>query len=412
MSFDFFNPSHLAFGAKLTKAFNSLERICLDAEDALGDLIRIQEVYNTYVNRNYPCPAPSRPDAPCRTNEIFDLINDVQLIKTAKINENGEFECAINLFKRATNRLTIASGTTKLKEGSIYVNSSISNQRPERELQFVENDSDGTGQFLAKFRIDEDNNINIVGDSSSFFIPGDFNHIVGMKSDLDSITLDENNEYTANDYECVLVTGNRDGWQVILNGSEIGYTYGLSQYQTIPIYLKPGDVLKTTRYSKLTRVRYLAREVTIPGPVVLRASLYNGTIIHVDGTDPNYPYFDNVQDFLNASPHSSIRMTGTSVGERIGIAIEGPWHIYDSVEWSVFNNSHIHGSNLPRIDAYDGDKLLGTISEEFTETTDYVIVKAWKSHSSSYWSNVNKMVFTGASGYLYELPIDFHIHIR
>ena len=270
MSFDFFNPSHLAFGSKLTKAFNQLNRLALDAEDALDDLRRVYDVYTQYVNRNYPCPVPSRPDAPCRTNEIFDLINDVQTIKELKIGEDNKLHCAINIFKRNTNRITVATGETELKHGFIYCTPSISNQRPERELQFVEDTLDGVGNFIAEFRVDSDNNISIIGDSSSYFLPGNFDHVTGMEYEED-ITF-EDGKYTATDNECIVCIGHGgtgiafQQLRVNLNGEDVFLVNSRNLKNFSVMYLKPGDVL-SGNMTRAFKVKYTKNIVPVPTPI-------------------------------------------------------------------------------------------------------------------------------------------------
>lgn len=267
MTFDFFNTSHLAFGSKLTKAFLQLDRLCTEAEENQESLNTIIEQYSQYVNRNYKAPFPTRPDAPCRTNEIFDIINDLNSIKYLRINQEGNLECAINLFKRVSNRFTVATGTTELKKGYASVLDSISNARPEREIQFTET-YPSSGNFLFEFRIDEYNNINIVGDSKSYFIPGDFNHIVGMEYEKDVST----SSYTAEGNECIVCVGlggrgntirrltvKVDNATKINVGTKNGKNFGV-------VYLKPGETLTGTM-SRAFKVKYFSKVVPIPEPV-------------------------------------------------------------------------------------------------------------------------------------------------
>lgn len=285
MTFDFFNPSHLAFGSKLTKAFNQLDRIYLDAKDAFDDLKRVYDTYNQYVGRNYLCPTPTRPDAPCRTNELFDLINDVNTIKELRVDNQGVLHCAVNIFKRSTNRITIASGTTELKSGYVFCTPSISNRQPERTLQFVEDESDGTGNFLFEYRIDDSNNINIVGDSSAYFLPGTFDSYTGMEYESDVLTDAHTggSTYTATDNECIVCIGyaryggNRqytDGssssrWSQLVirvNGELVFNIAGIQQRNFGVVYLKPGDVLSGD-IKRAFKVKYNETKAITPTPV-------------------------------------------------------------------------------------------------------------------------------------------------
>lgn len=284
MSFDFFNTSHLAFGSKLTKAFLQLDRLCSEAEENQENLELILQEYSQYVNRNYKAPFPTRPDAPCRTNELFDIINDLNAIKYIRLNEEGNLECAINLFKRVSNRFTVASGSTTLKEGYASVIDSISNAHPEREIQFTE-EYPTTGNVLFQFRVDPEDNINIVGDSKSYFLPGTFNHIIGMEYDEDVLTdatTSNGKVYEASSYECIIcigyarwgtdrqyTDGSPDGsWSSLLinkNGNTIENVNGIQQRVYSVIYLNPGDKL-SGNIKRAFRVKYTQNEVPIPSP--------------------------------------------------------------------------------------------------------------------------------------------------
>ena len=311
MSFDFFNPSHLAFGSKLTKAFNQLNRLCNEAEDNMDDLFRIYESYGQYINRNYPAPFPNRPDAPCRTNELFDLINDANTLKEAYISESGNFHCAVNLFKRSTNRFTVASGYTTKKNGYAFVQSSISNQNPERTIQFVDNYSEGNGNFLFRYRIDSDNNINIVGNTAEYFLPAGIRHITGMQKGstfMTDVTL--NQSYTAPDYECVICVGylGVSGWSegspngefscldVRVNGKQICYNTGRNCKQYIVVYLKPNDVL-SGRFKYAFKVKYT--QVKNPDPTPYINSFDKGFYKYYDRySSPTYSNLYNSGEVL------------------------------------------------------------------------------------------------------------------
>ena len=215
---------------------------------------------------------PTRGDAPCRTNELFDLINDENTIKSFYITEEGKFHCALNIFRRTANRFTRAEGETDLKEGYAFCKSSISNSQPEREIQFTDTYTQGEGNFLFSFRIDSDNNINISENAYSYFLPSNFDHITGMTYE-DEIHPD----YTAKDYEAVLLIGwssmdnNRpygdvnSKLEVYLNGQEIEKVSGWLCRQFMVVYLKPEDKL-TGSWSTGFRIKYTKNPVPIPVP--------------------------------------------------------------------------------------------------------------------------------------------------
>lgn len=327
MTFDFFNTSHLAFGSKLTKAFLQLDRLCTEAEENQESLNTIIEQYSQYVNRNYKAPFPTRPDAPCRTNEIFDIINDLNSIKYLRINQEGNLECAINLFKRVSNRFTVATGTTELKKGYASVLDSISNARPEREIQFTET-YPSSGNFLFEFRIDEYDNINIVGDSKSYFIPGDFNHIIGMEYEKDVST----SSYTAEGNECIVCVGLGGSGNTIRRltvkvddttkidvGTKNGKNFGV-------VYLKPGQVLTGTM-SRAFKVKYSSKVVPIPEPVEPPTTTFTYT-----GSD----YDNQTVDF--GSFNSYLNNNGTVTFSRVGENLQPITMNFICSDWSSIKN--------------------------------------------------------------------------
>lgn len=280
MTFNFFNPSHLAFGSKLTKAFNQLNKLCNEAEDNLDYLFQIYDTYKQYINRNYRAPFPTRGDAPCRVDELFDLINDAIIIKSLEVTEEEKFHCAINIFKRSTNRLTVAEGITELKKGYAFVRSSTSNQSPNRDIQFVENISEGQGSFLFQYRIDSDGSVNIIDEENNYFLPSNFNQVTGMKKG-DTIY----SGHIAEEYEAVVIIGYArwgnngeytDGspWthgsclDVQINGNSICSISGWQCRQYTVVYLKPGDKL-TGSFKQAFKVNYTKTSVPVPTPAVL-----------------------------------------------------------------------------------------------------------------------------------------------
>lgn len=290
MTFDFFNPSHLAFGSKLTKAFNQLNRLCNEAEDNLVDLFRIYDTYKQYVNRNYIAPFPTRPDAPVRVNELFDLINDGDVIKDIGFTDEGKLHCAINIFNPRTNRLTVAEGETDIKEGYAFARASISNQNPYREIQFVEDYFDGEGTLLFSFRIDSDNNINISEGAYNYFLPSNFDHITGISNETENIRPG----YEAEDYEAIVLTGyarwgnngeytdgsplsGKSCLKVSINGSLKVYNTGWQCRQYVVVYLKPGDKIDGN-WVRGFKVKYTKKAVPVPRP----STTYPEWVDHVD----------------------------------------------------------------------------------------------------------------------------------
>ena len=231
MSFDFFNTSHLAFGLKLTQAFAQLDRMMDASKEKLEQLDRYAEVYNIYNARNYPVPVPTNEADPCRTNEIFDIFNDQKLwIGHTQYYNDNTFKVYLLMYDRNTNIMTRAEGSTTLRKG---------NTSEDKTIQFVENEGDGRGVKLFKFRIDSRNNTNISE------INADYNISKGDETIFSSIAKGPNVSfpYTAEDYECLCVVGKENDLLVTLNGKEIARGEGKFARRHQIVYVKPGDVV-------------------------------------------------------------------------------------------------------------------------------------------------------------------------
>lgn len=257
MPFDYFNTGYLAFGSKLTRAFRQLEKMFNDAEDNIGVTLKNLEILGDYVNRNYRAPFPTSEDMAVRCSELFDVINDSYYFKELEY-KDGTLRISINLFDRQTNRMTILSGSTSIKEGYAYFKKSVSNISPASTITFSEKQDDGLGVVLFKYRIDYNNFINIEDGTSDVisFGVGNMDKINDI-SFGDSLTL----PYEATDYCCVAVFGkwnNNQGTSlsVQLNSKDIFTSRGSGHKNTCFVYLKPKDVLKASVYDSAKFVKY------------------------------------------------------------------------------------------------------------------------------------------------------------
>ena len=252
MPYDFFNTSNLAFGKRLTSTFISLNNLADSAEENLQQIFADQAIFEQYINRNYLVPMPNRADAACRADEIFDLIDEKNIIKTLEY-KSGKLNVEINYFNADTDRMTIAYGSTSIKEGSCYLMQAISNGDPLKELQFYNSDYKGypQGIHLFDYRIDGRNNINITGATNNLNIkPFDFSQYKSM-SKGSNISL----PYTAKDYECICVVGKTNNIDIALNGTRICYGKGDHMVRHTILYLKPNDKVTGT-YSSAFKVYY------------------------------------------------------------------------------------------------------------------------------------------------------------
>lgn len=257
MSFDFFNTSYLAFGSKLTAAFITLNRLAEEAENNIEQVYKDQEIFNQYLNRNYLVPKPNSPDAPCRSDEFFDLMNDKEIYIRKIIYDNNKLEVKLTAFNRTNNRITKLSGSTKIKEGYACYKEAVSNIKHDRTIEFVEKQEDIKGIVLFQYRIDKEGNINLVGSVANMsLVPFDISQYNGMEK---GATLATNSaKYTSNDYQAVCIVGTLPILQVNLNGKLVmGNTWHLNNQNKrhCILYLKPDDIITGT-YDSIFRINY------------------------------------------------------------------------------------------------------------------------------------------------------------
>lgn len=262
MTFEFFNPTDLAFGQKLTAVFTSLDNLSKAAEANIKEVIENTAYYYQYYNKNYRVRRPSKADDPCRVDELFDLLNDKTVyIKNFNLDSNKLYVDIVS-FNRNNNRITHATGSTELKKGYCYFKESVSNKSVNTELTFTNTLEYGKGSLLFKFRIDKNGNINFIGDISLLGIKphdmGGYSQITLEKQEVAG----DNTEYTAEDYECLCIVGKSTKLRVHRNDKYIfggvegsGYISEQRGERHCILYVKPNDVI-TGVYSKIYRVIY------------------------------------------------------------------------------------------------------------------------------------------------------------
>lgn len=262
MSFDFFNTSNLAFGKKLAAAFKNLDGLTREAENNLEQLYQDLRIYKQYVNRNYPIPRPAKPDMGCRTNELYDLIDERLFIFNNVSFSSNKLNIDVIIYNTDTNRITHATGNTTIKNGTCYYKESTSNNNPDTTLVFgSENVFNGgqvdnsRGTVLFSYRVDELNNLNIQGDNSKLnVIPLDFTQYSSLAKGA-SITL----PYTAKEPECVCIIGKMNNIQIKKNGKVICQGYGYDNKRYCITYLKKGDKVEGS-YSSAFKINYITRK--------------------------------------------------------------------------------------------------------------------------------------------------------
>lgn len=295
MTFDYFNPSNLAFGAKLTTVFTQLNNLADSAEENLEQVFAQQEFLEMYDNKNYPCARPTQPYNPTRSTEFYDILNDRALI----INElyydssSQKIKCDITMFDRQTNRITRGRGETELKEGICYVKKAISNTSPFRELTFTEEDILGSGIELFRFRLDSDNNLNLIGDLTTMHLtPYDCSQYRGLE--YGGQLAGDNQTYTSNDYQCVCIVGKPRDIVVKLNDRVVLKGQGNVVTRNCILYLKPGDTISGS-YSRIFRIKY-----TIGNPIYRDLITYYWTK-DITQSDDRFTASDSVVPFSGSA---------------------------------------------------------------------------------------------------------------
>lgn len=265
MTYNFFNPTDLAFGNKLTAAFKSLHFLLDTAEDNVKEVLENMQYFEQYNNRNYQVKRPTNGNEPCRTDEIFDIMNDKEVyIKDMRLDaDNGDnLLVSVNVFDRSNNRMTSCSGSTELKEGYCYYKKSTSNQKTNTEVFFTKEPTYGTGLLLFQFRIDNNGKVNIVGETSPLGLkPFDIGGY--SRLELSDIVAGDSEEYTATEYECLCVIGKSKYLRVLRNDEHIvgstnsnGYISKQKGSRHAIIYVKPDDKISGV-YQEIRRVKYL-----------------------------------------------------------------------------------------------------------------------------------------------------------
>lgn len=155
MTYNFFNTSLLAFGKKLTSAFKSLNDLYKAAEDNVVQVLQDLRVFNQYGNKNYKIPIPTNGSRPCRTDELFNLIDQPVHFKRLQYS-NGSFVIQGIWFNKGSKRITNFSGQTSILEGSAYFTEGLSNNTTGSTVKFYSKNSsdDRIGIRLFDYRID------------------------------------------------------------------------------------------------------------------------------------------------------------------------------------------------------------------------------------------------------------------
>lgn len=244
MSYDFFNPTDLAFGQKLTAAFISLNNLANAAGSNLEDVYKNQEFYADYIGKNYPVSKPRKLGDPCRTDELYNLVNDhFMRITNLKKNDDGKLFIEAHLFNQRTNRMTHLTGTTDLEEGYIYYNEANSVIKPDKPFLFSEDEDGSLGTYFAHFTYDKNTGqVKFFGSVSNLgLIPYDWGSVDHLK--WGKQVAGQNQEYTPTGYQCLCIKGNHNDIEVKVNGKRVFGGKGHNMVRHHIIYVNPSMVI-------------------------------------------------------------------------------------------------------------------------------------------------------------------------
>lgn len=256
MSYDFFNPSNLAFGKKITNAFDTLNKLADAADEAVDTAIFNAQRFVGIYQKNYSTPRPTRVDMACRTNELFDLLPNNISVRSLSVSEsNKAFTIKVTYFDEVNARITQAEGSTTERSGYAITKKSISNQNMLQTIRFSKTNKTTQGEMLLfKYEILDDGSILMMGDVSTLdCTPLDF-------TQYRNITKGENIKlpHTATGYECVCVIGQNPNISVELNGTTLleSINSGYASRQFMTLFLRKDDVLSGSHIDKCFKIMY------------------------------------------------------------------------------------------------------------------------------------------------------------
>lgn len=213
MSYDFFNTSNLAFGAKITSAFRQLFASTEQARDNIQSVLDRQAIYSDYLFKNYIVGQPTTKTNPCRTNEILNLVKDLGFIKKLDITLNGAGENVAdsvlvdaNIYNKSYNINTRITGSRTLTALDWNTSDAINLARTncpdsyidlfiyytpaqnnmsmivEPRITLTKSELQEDEEFLMSVRLHKSGEYSVLSANSKYVLPqGDFNHYIDIK---------------------------------------------------------------------------------------------------------------------------------------------------------------------------------------------------------------------------------------
>lgn len=261
MTYNYFNAGRLAFGKKITAAFNSLNELFNSAQEHVGTISEQVSYYAQFLNKNYAAPSPTNPTMPVRTDEIFDICENAVFIKNISRADGVNLTVEVTYYNNDFSRITVGSGTTTMAEGYAILKQSTDLNDFAKDIRFS-NTNDVSLSEVTLFKFTCEGTVVLI---EPVDIQVDIMSQAGYKSL--SISRVGTGSYTCTDrVECIVAqvedenTGSRSyggPFDMKLNGQTV-FAFGSGQYSmpSIIFYLKKGDTISGTHIGKIYRVYY------------------------------------------------------------------------------------------------------------------------------------------------------------
>lgn len=282
MTYDYFNTSNLAFGSKLTKAFLNLTKLADDANVKSSEVIARWNAYQAFLGRNYQVPRPTEGDNPARSNEVYGVLSGSPLFIEKLYYKNNRVYAVVHKFTTSTNRITRLTGSTTIKTGYAFIQDAISNNNINRTIQFVSDKSEGKGNLLFQYRVDNEGVINLIDDVSPLLlIPQDTTQYTNVAEYevLNQFPVEQNYtrfdglhtagrdgwtdygtsktfSYTPKEDMCIIAIGSQGGIRVRRDSKVIFQGMGYLKGANLILYAKAGDNYKFDNCLTVLRIKY------------------------------------------------------------------------------------------------------------------------------------------------------------
>lgn len=261
MTYNYFNSGRLAFGKKITAAFNSLNELLNSAKEHVDLTIGNLSYYTGFNGKNYPTPEPITGNMITRTDELFDILNAGYFVAQLTCDKTKMY-VKTTVFSKEYSRITCATGETEKRTGYAIVKLSTSLTDFNKSIRFSDSDDATTGEMTLFQFVCTDDTVLIKS-------PEKYNGLgIGEAIKYTSFSLTQigSGSYTSDKVaECVLVKMGTSSGTVEENPSPVlklndniifrmDYTHHGRPF--FILYLKNGDRITGDRVSTIYRINY------------------------------------------------------------------------------------------------------------------------------------------------------------